>query len=68
MPGCDWTWWELLTNQNHARRYVEVCGGTWRYVEGCAEVHGGTQRYWEVHRGGEKNQDFMLIKFLNARM
>ena len=41
---------------------MEVCGGTQRYVEGCAEVcggvhgrytevHGGTCRYAEVHRG-----------------
>ena len=48
MPGCDWTWWELLTNQNHARRYVEVHGGMWRGVRRYMEVHRGTGRYTEV--------------------
>ena len=45
-----------------ARRCAEVHGGVrggaQRGVEGCAEVF---QR-----GGGEKNQDFMLIRFLNA--
>ena len=55
----------------YARRYVwrcvevcrGMCGGAWR----CAEVHGGAWRCAEVcGGGGEKNQDFMLIRFLNA--
>ena len=57
MPGCDWTCWGLLTNQNHARGYVEVCGGVHggmqRYTEGCMEVcrgaWRGVQRYMKVH-------------------
>ena len=59
MLGCDWTWWGLLTNHNHAWRYAryaegctEVHGGVhgdmqrgaWRYVEGCTEVCGGMRR------------------------
>ena len=50
---------------------MEVCGGAQRCglrcKERCTEVHGGVQRcvqrYMEVVG---KNQDFMLIKFLNA--
>ena len=65
-----------------AQRYVEVCRGARRCMEVCAEVcaevRGGTRRCAKVrggvHRctevfqrgGGEKNQDFMLIRFLNA--
>ena len=57
-----------------AKRCAEVCRGARR----CAKVHGGVQRCAEVCRGawrcaevfqrggGEKNQDFMLIRFLNA--
>ena len=40
-------WWGLLTNQNHAWRYVEVRGGTRRGVRRYVEVHGGTWRYAE---------------------
>ena len=55
MLGCDWTWWGLLTNQNHAWKYAEVRGGVRRgmrrYAEGYAEVrggvHGGMWRYAE---------------------
>ena len=117
MLAYDWMWWGQLTNQNLARRCVEVhggmqrctevCRGTRRCAEGCAEVHrgvhrgmrrcaemcGGMQRCTEgcmevrggmcggawrcaegVRRGARrffkevvgKNQDFMLIRFLNA--
>ena len=68
----DWLWWGQLTNQI-------VCGGVQRCIEGCVEehggVHGGAQRCaegcTEVHGGFSKrwwgkNQDFMLIRFLNA--
>ena len=36
-------------------------------AEVCGEVHGGAQKCMEVFQraGGEKNQDFMLIRFLN---
>ena len=49
---------------NQSESCVEVHGG----VQRCAEVHGGARRYAEVFQrgGGEKNQDFMLIRFLNA--
>ena len=57
-----------------AQRCTEVCGGVWRY----AEVHRGARRYVEFiysgclevfqRGGGEKNQDVMLIRFLNARI
>ena len=59
-----------------------VRGGALRCAEGCMEVRGGVrggvwrgvQRCTEVHRGvwrgawrwWGKNQDFMLIRFLNA--
>ena len=49
-----------------------VCGGAQRCMEGCMEVCRGawraTWRCTEVFQrgGGEKNQDFMLIRFLNA--
>ena len=61
--------------QRCAEGCTEVCGGVrggvQRCVEGCMEVHGGAQRCKEVHRGFSKmcwgkNQDFMLIRFLNA--
>ena len=57
-----------------SKRCAEVCRGAQR----CAEVHGGVQRCAEVcggawrcaevfqRGGGGKNQDFMLIRFLNA--
>ena len=60
-------------------RCAEVCGGVQRCTRRCAEVCGGAQRCVEVRRGagrcaevfqtgggGGKNQDFMLIRFLNA--
>ena len=52
----DWLWWGQLTNQNRARRCVEVRGGVHgvvrggvqrgvrRCTEGCAEVRGGVWR------------------------
>ena len=46
----DWMWWGHLTNQKEG--CTEGC------AEGCMEVF---QR-----GGGEKNKDFMLIRFLNA--
>ena len=46
----DWMWWGHLTNQKEG--CTEMC------TEGCMEVF---QR-----GGGEKNKDFMLIRFLNA--
>ena len=55
-----------------AWRCVEVCGGARRGAQSCVEVHGGvwrcTEGCMEVFQrgGGEKNQDFMLIRFLNA--
>ena len=70
----DWMWWGHLTNQKEgcaegcaegctedARRGAQrgALRGVWRVcTEGCMEVF---QR-----GGGEKNQDFMLIRFLNA--
>ena len=72
MLAYDWMWWGQLTNQNLAWRCAEVHGGVrwgvWRCAEGCTEVHRGVQRCAEVFQrgGGEKNQDFMLIRFLNA--
>ena len=71
-------WWGQLTNQNLAQRCMEVHGGLWRCAEGCAEVCGGAWRCaegcMEVRRGAwkfskrwwGKNQDFLLIRFLNA--
>ena len=61
----DWLWWGQLTNQNHARRCTEGCTEVARGVhggaEGCTEVCGGfSKRWWG------KNQDFMLIRYLNA--
>ena len=54
----DWMWWGQLTNQN----LVQRC------AEGCVEVCRGARRCAVVFQrgGGEKNQDFMLIRFLNA--
>ena len=58
MLGCDWMWWGLLTNQNHAWRYMKVRRGAWRYAEVCGGVHGGMrrggQRYVEVHGGMQR--------------
>ena len=55
-------WWGHLTNQKEgcAEGCAEGCmeGCTEGCVEGCMEVF---QR-----GGGEKNKDFMLIRFLNA--
>ena len=51
----DWLWWGQLTNQNCAWRGARRC------AEGCTELRGGfSKRWWG------KNQDFMLIRFLNA--
>ena len=72
MLAYDWMWWGQLINQNLAQRCAEVHGGVrrgvWRCAEGCMEVHRGVQRCVEVFQrgGGEKNQDFMFIRFLNA--
>ena len=58
----DWMWWGTL-NQSSGGVCRGVCRGVRRGVhggcmEGCMEVF---QR-----GGGEKNKDFMLIRFLNA--
>ena len=53
----DWMWWGHLINQNLEWRCAEVHEGARRCAGGYIEVHGG---------GGEKNQDFMFIRFLNA--
>ena len=80
MLAYDWMWWGQLTNQNLVQRCAELHGGVHggarrgvqRCMEGCAEVHrgvrGGAWRCAEVFQrgGGGKNQDFMLIRFLNA--
>ena len=50
----DWTWWGHLTNQKEG--CTEGC------VEGCAE---GCMQVFQ-RGGGERNKDFMLIRFLNA--
>ena len=65
--------------QRCAEVHRGVHGGARRCAEGCAEVHGGAWRgTWrctegcggcmEVFQrgGGEKNQDFISIRFLNA--
>ena len=58
----DWMWWGHLTNQKEG--CMEGC------AEGCAEgcMEGCTEGCMEVFQrgGGEKNKDFMLIRFLNA--
>ena len=55
MLECDWTWWGLLTNQNHAQEVSRgVQRGVWRYAEGCVEVCRGMQRYTEVCRGTQR--------------
>ena len=45
-----------------------VVVGTINQSESCTEVRGAAWRCAEVFQrgGGEKNQDFMLIRFLNA--
>ena len=55
---------EVRRGVQGAQRCAEVHGG----VQRCAEVCGGAWRCAEVFQrsGGGKNQDFMLIRFLNA--
>ena len=49
-----------------ARRYAEVHGGCAEVHRGvCGGVHGGAWRFFK-EVVGKKNQDFMLIRFLNA--
>ena len=49
MLAYDWMWWGQLTNQNLARRYMEVRGGVQRCARRCAEVCAKVRR--EVRRG-----------------
>ena len=53
----------MVGTLNQSESCAEVCGGMWKGAQRYAEVRGT-----EVCRGGGKNQDFMLIQFLNARM
>ena len=54
-------WLVVLGTINQSELCTEVCRGAWRGTRRCAEVCGGfSKRWWG------KNQDFMLIRFLNA--
>ena len=61
-------WLDVVGTINQSESCAEVRGGVCRGVQRCMEVCGGAQRYADVFQrgGGEKNQDFMLIRFLNA--
>ena len=54
----------MVGKLNQSDLCMEVYGGAWRgaqrYAQRCIEV------CTEVHGGGDKNQDFMIIRLVNA--